>query len=88
MEASVRELKSGLSRYLGQVQRGETIIVTSRGTPIAQLVPLPLPPVSERLAALPGIDAGAGGKPEGATRPVRIERGQKSVSDLVLQGRR
>ena len=34
MNASVRDLKSRLSRYLRQVQRGETVVVTSRGKPI------------------------------------------------------
>ena len=60
MNASVRDLKSRLSRYLQQVQRGETVVVTSRGKPIARLVPLPSLPLEERLATLPGINAGTG----------------------------
>src|SRR6266403_1271252 len=34
-----RELKNRLGRYLGFVGRGETIIVTDRGKPVARLVP-------------------------------------------------
>jgi len=34
-----RELKNRLGRYLGMVGRGETIIVTDRGKPVARLVP-------------------------------------------------
>ena len=34
-----RELKNRLGRYLGLVGRGETIIVTDRGKPVARLVP-------------------------------------------------
>ncbi len=88
MNASVRDLKSRLSRYLRQVQRGEIVVVTLRGKPIARLVPLPSLPVEERLATLPGINAGIGGKPRGATRPVRVKPGKKSVADIVVEERR
>jgi prevent-host-death family protein len=36
-----RELKNRLGRYLGLVGKGETIIVTDRGKPVARLVPPP-----------------------------------------------
>lgn len=89
MNVSVRELKGGLSGYLQRVQAGEAIVVTSRGRPIASLVPLRSSvPVAERLRALPGVDAGTGEKPRGARHPVRIRRGQKSLSGIVLEGRR
>ena len=88
MNASVRDLKSRLSRYLRQVQRGETVVVTYRGKPIARLVPLPSLPLEEQLATLPGINAGTGEKPRGATRPVRVKPGQKDVSDIVVEERR
>ena len=88
MNASVRDLKSRLSRYLRQVQQGETVVVTLRGKPIARLVPLPPLLLEERLAALPGVNAGTGGKPKGATRPVRVKSGKKSVADIVVEERR
>ncbi len=88
MNASVRELKSELSRYIRQVQRGETVVVTYRGKPIARLMPLPPPLLEERLATLPGINAGTGGKPRGATRPVRVKFNEKSVADIVMAERR
>ena len=84
MNASVRDLKSRLSRYLRQVQRGETVVVTYRGKPIARLVPLP----SLLLEELLGITAGTGGKPRGATRPVCVKPGEKDVSDIVVEERR
>ena len=37
----VRELKNRLGRYLRQVREGETILVTERGRPVAELRPLP-----------------------------------------------
>ena len=39
--AKVSELKANLSRYLARVKRGEEVVVTERGEPIARLVPLP-----------------------------------------------
>jgi prevent-host-death family protein len=38
--AKVSELKAGLSAYLARVKRGEEVLVTERGTPIARLVPV------------------------------------------------
>ena len=35
-----RELKNRLGRYLRQVRAGETILVTERGRPVAELRPL------------------------------------------------
>lgn len=37
----IRELRQRASRYLREVQRGETIEVTDRGHPVARLVPVP-----------------------------------------------
>lgn len=38
--AKVSELKAGLSAYLGRVKRGEEVLVTERGRPVAKLVPV------------------------------------------------
>jgi prevent-host-death family protein len=35
-----RELKTRLGRYIDQVRRGTTIVVTQRGEPVAELRPL------------------------------------------------
>ena len=39
-QASVAELKARLSEYLAAVKRGEDVIVTDRGKPVARLTPL------------------------------------------------
>lgn len=41
MNVAVRELKARLSEYLERVARGESIVVTNRGHPIARIVPAP-----------------------------------------------
>lgn len=37
--ASISEVKNGLSRYVDLVREGETVVITDRGHPVAQLVP-------------------------------------------------
>ena len=37
----IRELRQNASRYLREVKGGETVEVTSRGEPVARLVPIP-----------------------------------------------
>jgi prevent-host-death family protein len=39
-EIGIRELRQHASRYLREVERGETIEVTDRGRPVARLVPV------------------------------------------------
>ena len=40
-QVGVRELRQNLSVYLRRVRRGETLVVTERGLPVATLQPLP-----------------------------------------------
>ena len=41
MQVSVRELKNNLSKYLKLLRQGEPVVVTSQGTPVARLLPIP-----------------------------------------------
>jgi prevent-host-death family protein len=47
----IRELRQQASRYLREVQRGETIEVTDRGRPVARLVPLPRSGIADLVAS-------------------------------------
>lgn len=38
--ASISEAKNRLSAYIDRVRRGETVVITDRGTPVARLAPL------------------------------------------------
>jgi len=49
-QVGIRELKNGLSRYVARVRRGEEIVVTERGSPVARLVAVGA--ASDPLAAL------------------------------------
>ncbi len=97
MEASVRELKGQLSRYLQRVAAGEDVTVTLRGRPIARLVRVAPEPaerepraaeVQRRLAAIPGVIMPTGSKPRGAKRPIPIRKGEKTLAQIVLEERR
>ena len=40
---NIADAKAHLSRYLGRVERGETILLCRRNVPVAELRPLPKP---------------------------------------------
>jgi prevent-host-death family protein len=88
---SVRDLKNRLSEHLRRVQTGESMLVTDRGRPIAELVPLRPESLThaQRLAQL--ADAGEitlprGGKKPKPIRPARV-RG-RPVAETLLEDRR
>jgi len=61
-EVSIRDLRNNGGAVVDRVERGESLIVTRDGRPVAELRPLPRPPriTSEFLALwakLPPIDA-------------------------------
>ncbi len=96
MKVSVRDFKAQLSRYLKDARAGGDIVVTSRGRPIARLLAVAEGGAEEpsqeellrRLKLIPGVRLGAGGKPLGAKKPIRIRPGQKTLAQIVLEDRR
>ena len=86
MQVSVRELKNNLSKYLKLVRQGEPVVVTSHGTPVARL--LPIPEIDSRgLRQLLRFDwvHWNGEKPRGGTR-CPVIRG-KTLAESVLEER-
>lgn len=83
----VRELKSKLSYYLSLARRGERVVVTERGVPIAELSPITQKTTEEVLRSLVarGLVSWSGGKPKGASPPARITG--KPLSEIVLEDR-
>lgn len=83
---AIRRFRDGLTSFLRRVRAGESLLITDRDEPIAQLSP-----VAPELASLAELTAQGlmewrGGKPRGAARPARVREGL--VSDLVIEGRR
>ncbi len=84
----VRELRDNLSEYLRRVRRGELLVITDRGTPIGELIPIAEGRSTEKARALVriGVAAWEGGKPRGLSKPPRGREGL--VSDAVIEDRR
>lgn len=85
----VRELKTRLGTYLRQVREGETLIVTDRGEPIAELRPIASQAsgeeaILEKLVALGALTRRNKG-PLARLRPVASTG--PSVADAVAEDR-
>ena len=83
----IRDLKAQLSKTIEQVKAGETVIITERGTPIGRIVPTE-PSTETRLKELEqaGMLAWSGRKLQSAA-PVAQTRGDKTVSEILLEDR-
>jgi prevent-host-death family protein len=82
-----RELKNRLSEYLRRVKAGETIIITERGKPVGQILPIDAD-LSGRLKKL--VEAGVlewNGQPVPQYQPKAVNRSQQLLSDLVAEDR-
>jgi prevent-host-death family protein len=85
MEIGVRELKNGLSGYLRRVRKGETIVVTDRGHPVARIIPAGIAEPIARLMAEGRVTwSGKGLKP--STRLIRPRPGPP-VSRYISEDR-
>lgn len=71
-EVGAFEAKTHLSELLAQVEAGETVTITRRGKPVAQLVPMPAA-VTDRVAA--------------ARRLAQLGAGLRLTVDEVLSAR-
>jgi len=81
----IKELKARLSEYVGRTREGERFLVTDRGEPVAELIPLS--PERQALAKLQeeGAVEWQGGKPQGLRGVVM--RGEP-VSETIIRERR
>ena len=87
MLGGTRELKNKLSEYMRRVKAGETITVTEHGKTIGQIVPVK-PTVEERLQAM--VAAGQAewnGQKLRPYRPKAVNKGNRQLSDLVVEDR-
>ena len=84
----VKEFKDHLSKHLLRVRRGERLLITDRGTPIASLAPVDECEEVRWAWELVGRGEASwrGGKPKGSVRSSKI-RG-KTTAEIVLEDRR
>ena len=87
----VRELKNHLSEYLQRVRRGERVVITERGKPIAALHSLAEADEAQQGWALVehGAASWSGGKPTGSRRAPRLRGARgKTTAEMVIEDRR
>ncbi|MCJ7623110.1 MAG: type II toxin-antitoxin system prevent-host-death family antitoxin [Anaerolineaceae bacterium] len=87
LEVGIRELKTHLSQYLLRVKKGKTVIITEHGKPIGRILPVE-PSLNRRIDGL--ISAGLvswNGEKLPSGQPPATNRGNKLVSDIVVEMR-
>jgi prevent-host-death family protein len=86
VQVGVRQLRDELRRWLEAVRRGDEVIVTERGKPIARIIAASAPPPLERLVAAGTVRPAE--RPPKSSRSYRRVKSKGSVSDLVAEQRR
>jgi prevent-host-death family protein len=81
MKVDLRELKNKLSEYLNRVKAGQIIVITERGKPIGQILP-----INKYMDERSG-DIEWDGKKLKHYKPLAVNRGDRQVSDLVVEDR-
>lgn len=82
-----RELKNRLSQYIRRVKAGETVVITERGKPVGQIVPIQVD-LASRLKAL--AEAGVvewNGQALKRYRPKAVNRSKQLLSTLIAEDR-
>jgi len=91
-KVAARELKNRLGRYLKEVRRGRSLVITDRGKPVAQLSPVSENSggETELLAILKTLETqGKLRLPTGPLRKFRPLPGRgKSASQMIIEDRR
>jgi prevent-host-death family protein len=87
METSVgiRDLKARLSEYMKKVKSGQSIVITEHGKPVGRILPVATS-LEERIEML--RRAGLiewNGKKLRRIKPPAVNRGDKQVSDIVVE---
>jgi prevent-host-death family protein len=81
----IRDFKAHLSEYMRQVKNGQSIIITKPCKPVGRILPVEMS-LDERLEAL--RKAGLvewNGKKLRDIKPPAVNRGDKLVSDIVVE---
>jgi prevent-host-death family protein len=85
VEVGVRELRDHLSAWLERVKKGEEVIVTERGRPVARLTDVKIPPEYQRLID-EGIIHRAKRPKSRALPPIKTKSGV-NISDYLREWR-
>jgi|SRR5438309_6514332 len=89
LQIGIRALKAGLSEFVRRAANGETIVVTERGRPVAELVPHRSTELPARLAEMVRRgEVTLASKAAGLPRVRGRMRPGSSLSDVVVEERR
>ena len=83
MEVGIRELRDQLSKWVARVRKGEEVVITDRGKPVARLVPVDGESNYDRLVR-EGVITPARSKKRHIAKP--IDLGVK-LSEYIDEGR-
>ncbi|MGI8425091.1 MAG: type II toxin-antitoxin system Phd/YefM family antitoxin [Actinomycetota bacterium] len=85
IEVGVRQLKNSLSHYLRRIRSGESVLITDRGVPVAQIIPAVVAPRMRKLMA-EGRITWSGAKFQPPTKVPNLKPGP-SLSSYVSEDR-
>jgi prevent-host-death family protein len=87
LTVGIRELKANLSAYIAKANKGQTIVITSHGQELAQLMPRKEEEdIEARIKAL--VEAGVilwNGKKLKPVKPVTLNKSDKLASDIIVE---
>jgi prevent-host-death family protein len=87
MDVAITELRANLSRWIDAARKGDEVLITDRGMPVARIVGLASAPLIDRLTA-EGVIA----RPVSPSKPVagsgQRPKSKRPVADTVSDQRR
>jgi antitoxin (DNA-binding transcriptional repressor) of toxin-antitoxin stability system len=83
----MREFKAQMSAYMQLVKQGNIVILTERGKPIGQITPLPASLEERHHKLLESGFAKWSGRKLKPRKPTTKLRGNKTMAELVVEGR-
>lgn len=75
MEVSITDFRARLSAYVDRARRGEDVVLTDRGVPVARLVAADAAPVLEQLEREGLVTPASAPRPRATGRPRATARG-------------
>jgi len=84
-EVGIRALKQNASEVIAEVLHGETIVVTDRGRPVAQISPLPNSQLATHITN--GMITKAKNPKAKLPKPARLNKNSRTLGDSLKTSR-
>lgn len=86
-KVGIRELKAQMGMYMDLVKAGNIVVITERGKPIGQITPLPISLEERRRRLMETGFVKWSGRKLRPRKPTTRLRGNKTMAELVIEGR-